>query len=167
MAKPDYRKDSTALLFVDPHSDFLSEDGRIWQRLKPIAEETGLLGNLKTIGRAMRRAGMRVFIVPPHCLESGTLAYADLDRQLRQHGITHVVVVGLFANASIESTARAAMELGYHVTWILDATAAFTMNMVHPARELGGPPKVHAVLKTSDLVQSLSSSPSSQIAPAF
>ena len=45
--------------------------------------------------------------------------------QLKQEGITHVIVVGLLANACIESTERFATELGYHVTLVRDATAAF------------------------------------------
>jgi nicotinamidase-related amidase len=50
-----------------------------------------------------------------------------------------VIVVGLLANTCIESTARYAMELGYHVTLVRDATAAFTHDMMHAAHELNGP----------------------------
>ncbi len=64
MTAPNYRKESTALLFVDSGNNFLSEDGKVWQGLKPTAEEVGLLANLKTIGQAVRRAGTRVFVVP-------------------------------------------------------------------------------------------------------
>jgi hypothetical protein len=59
---------------------------------------------------------------------------------LKQKGITHVIVVGLLANTRIESTARYAMELGYDVTLVRDATAAFTHETMHAAHELNGPP---------------------------
>jgi hypothetical protein len=37
-----YDKATTALLFVDPYNDFLSEGGKVWPRLKDIAIEVGL-----------------------------------------------------------------------------------------------------------------------------
>jgi nicotinamidase-related amidase len=74
---------------------------------------------------------------------------------LKQHGISHVIVVGLPANTSIESTSRYAMELGYHVTLVRDATAAFTKEMMYAAHELNGPTYAHAILKTSELIAAL------------
>ena len=74
---------------------------------------------------------------------------------MRQHGITHVIVVGLLANTCIESTARYAMELGYHVTLIRDATAAFTHDMMHAAHALNGPTYAHAILTTAELIAAL------------
>src|SRR6478752_1390835 len=62
-------------------------------------------------------------IAGEHWGQSG-FANTDLDFLLKQKGITHVIVVGLLANTCIESTARYAMELGYHVTLVRDATAA-------------------------------------------
>ena len=69
--------------------------------------------------------------------------------RLKQKGITHVIVVGLLANTCIELTARFAMELGYHVTLVRDATAAFTDEMMHAAHELNGPTFAHSILTTS------------------
>ena len=71
MSQPSYEKGSTALLFVVPYNDFLSEGGKIWPRIKPIAEEVGLIANLKAIGEAIRNAGMRVFIAPLRRWEPG------------------------------------------------------------------------------------------------
>ena len=33
-----YDKDITALLVVDPYNDFISEGGKIWPRIKAVAE---------------------------------------------------------------------------------------------------------------------------------
>jgi hypothetical protein len=48
-------------------------------------------------------------------------------------------LIGLLANTCIETTGRIAMELGYHVTLVKDATAAFSMDRMHAAHELNGP----------------------------
>jgi nicotinamidase-related amidase len=205
MALPTYAKESTALLFVDPYNDFLSEGGKIWPRIQPVAEEVGLIANLKAITHAIRNADIRVFIAPhrrwepgdyedwkhpnpthrammhshpfargewggewhpefapqpgdiiakEHWAQSG-FANTDLDQQLRQHGITHVVIVGLLANTCIESTGRYAMELGYHVTLVRDATAAFRPELMHAAHELNGPTYAHAILTTAELLAAL------------
>jgi nicotinamidase-related amidase len=38
MAKVTYDKQLTALLVIDPHNDFISEGGKVWDRLKDVAE---------------------------------------------------------------------------------------------------------------------------------
>jgi nicotinamidase-related amidase len=57
-------RDRTALLFVDPYNDFLSEGGKLWPRVKGVAHEVGLLANLRTITGAIRKADIQIFIVP-------------------------------------------------------------------------------------------------------
>ena len=93
-------------------------------------------------------------IIQEHWGQSG-FANTDLDFQLKQQGITHVIVIGLLANTCIESTSRFAMELGYHVTLVRDATAAFKKEMMHAAHELNGPTFAHEILKTADVITSL------------
>lgn len=93
-------------------------------------------------------------IVHEHWGQSG-FANTDLDFQLKQQGITHVIVVGLLANTCIESTSRFAMELGYHVTLVRDATAAFTKEMMRAAHDLNGPTFAHEILTTAQLIAAL------------
>jgi nicotinamidase-related amidase len=89
-------------------------------------------------------------IVKEHWAQSG-FANTDLDLQLKQHGIQKIILVGLIANSCIESTARYGMELGYHVTLVPDATAAFSPEgMV--AAATNAPMFAHAILKTDDLL---------------
>jgi len=45
----------------------------------------------------------------------------DLHAYLTQRGVTQVVLVGISTSAGIESTARSAYDLGYHVTFAVDA----------------------------------------------
>ena len=205
MAESAYLREKTALLLVDPYNDFLSEGGKIYPRLKPIADEVGLLDNLRRLDNAVRTARIQVVIVPHRRWEPGDyedwdhpnpsqrrimeihhfargewggewhpdfapkpgdivarehwgqsgFANTDLDMRLKQKGITHVIVVGLLANTCIESTARFAMELGYHVTLVRDATAAFRPELMHAAHELNGPTFAHAILTTAEVIAAL------------
>jgi nicotinamidase-related amidase len=205
MSASDYRPESTALLVVDPYNDFLSEGGLVWPRIKEVAQEIGLLENLRAIYASVRAGGIRILIVPHRQWEAGDyeswqhvnptqrsimrrhsfakgswggefhadfapregdivarqhwgqsgFANTDLDLQLKQHAVTHVVLVGLLANTCIESTARFAMELGYHVTLVRDATAAATHEMMHAAHDLNGPTFAHAIVTTKELISAL------------
>ena len=205
MSTSKYPRERTALLVVDPYNDFLSEGGLVWPRIKDVAEEVGLLENLRAVYSCIRAAGIRIFIVPhrqwqpgdyeswefvnltqqnimrrhsfakgswggefrsdfapregdvvihQHWGQSG-FANTDLDMQLKQHGVSHVVLVGLLANTCIESTARFAMELGYHVTLVRDATAAASREMMHAAHEINGPTFAHAIVTTKELLDAL------------
>ncbi len=90
-------------------------------------------------------------VVRQHFAQSG-FANTDLDFQLKQHGISNIILVGLIANSCIESTARYGMELGYHVTIVPDAAAAFSPEgMV--AAEVNAPMFAHAITKTDDLLK--------------
>jgi nicotinamidase-related amidase len=86
---------------------------------------------------------------------SSGFAGTDLDRQLKQYGVDRVILVGLIANACIEATGRFAMELGYHVTLVRDATAAFSHEAMHAAHEINGPTYAHAITRTDALVAEL------------
>jgi len=38
MANLNFDKETTAVLVIDPYNDFISEGGKIWHRIKNIAE---------------------------------------------------------------------------------------------------------------------------------
>lgn len=92
-------------------------------------------------------------IVKEHWAQSG-FANTDLDVLLKQHGIRKIVLVGLIANSCIESTGRFGMELGYHVTLVPDATAAFSADGMKAAAT-NAPMFAHAILKTDELLSQL------------
>jgi nicotinamidase-related amidase len=93
-------------------------------------------------------------VVKEHWSSSG-FANTDLDFLLKQRNISHVILIGLVANTCIESTGRFASELGYHVTLVRDATAAFSDEALHAAHEINAPTYAHEVLMTGQLVASL------------
>jgi nicotinamidase-related amidase len=53
----------------------------------------------------------------------GAFTNTDLEKYLRANGVTQLVVVGVATSAGVESTARHAHELGFHVVVITDAMA--------------------------------------------
>jgi nicotinamidase-related amidase len=202
----NYDPATTAILLVDPYNDFLSEGGKLWPRVKAIAEEVALLGHLREVVSTARARGLKIFFVPHHRWEPGDyvafanaspyqlasagrqvfakeswggtfhddfkpqpgdvvvhehwgssgFANTDLDLQLKQHGVRRIILIGMIANTCIESTGRFGMELGYHVTLVKDATAAFSHEAMHAAHAINGPTYAHAILTTKDLLAQLS-----------
>jgi ureidoacrylate peracid hydrolase len=59
--KLTYHKQITALLVIDPYNDFISEGGKIWDRIKAVAEANHCVPNMLKILNAARQAKLRVF----------------------------------------------------------------------------------------------------------
>jgi len=68
---PRYDPETTAILCIDFYNDFLSVNGKLWPWVKDMAEQNGLLDNLRTIVRAAREAGISIYHVPHHRWEPG------------------------------------------------------------------------------------------------
>ena len=195
----------TAFVLVDPYNDFFADDGKVYPRLREVAEAVGLRQHIRELLAAVRAAGLPVVIAPhrrwhpgdvegwlrpgrphrtlrdgrvyeagayggewypdfapqpgdivasEHWGESG-FANTDLDQQLRQHGIEHIILAGLTAPGCVEGTGRWALELAYTVTLVKDATAALTMEHLHAAVELNAPIYAEHVLTTAEVVAGL------------
>jgi nicotinamidase-related amidase len=86
---------------------------------------------------------------------SSGFANTDLHILLQQAGIERVILVGLIANTCIEATGRFAMELGYHITLVKDATSAFSAEAMHSAHEINGPTYAHVITTTDALIGEL------------
>ena len=93
-------------------------------------------------------------VVQQHWCSSG-FANTDLDLQLKKHGIHKVIVIGLIANTCTEATVRYAAELGYDVTLVKDATAAFKWEEMTAAIEINLPNYAEAIVTTEELLQQL------------
>ncbi len=94
-------------------------------------------------------------LIKEHMASSG-FANTDLDLQLKQHGVHKLILIGMLANTCLETTGKFGMELGYHVTLVRDATAAFSPEAMHAAHALNGPTYAHAILSTDELLAALS-----------
>jgi nicotinamidase-related amidase len=205
LALGDYTANRTGLLLVDPYNDLLSDGGKLWPRVKAVAETVGLLTHLRALVEAARRAGIVVLYVPHRRWREGNydgwrhpgpcqtftdresvfgeglwggdwhpdlvpqpgdvvieqhwgqngFANTDLDFQLKQRGIEKIILAGMVANTCVEATARHGAELGYHVTLVRDATAAFSPEAMHAAHEINGPTFAHAILTTDAVIAAL------------
>ena len=59
--KLTYNKEITGLLVIDPYNDFISEGGKIWDRIKTVAEANHCVPNMLRVLNAARQAKLRVF----------------------------------------------------------------------------------------------------------
>lgn len=97
-------------------------------------------------------------VAQQHWLSSG-FHNTDLDLLLKQSGIEKVIIVGLRANTCIDSTMRYAAELGYHVTLVTDAIAAFNTEEVAVTVNVNAPSYASAILNTDEVVAALGRTP--------
>jgi nicotinamidase-related amidase len=66
-----YDRSITALLVVDPYNDFISEGGKIWPRIKAVAEANNCVPNMLEVLSAARRAKLQIFFVMHHRYRPG------------------------------------------------------------------------------------------------
>jgi nicotinamidase-related amidase len=64
-------KEITALLVIDPYNDFISEGGKIWGRIKAVAEANSCVPNMLQVLTAARQARIRVFYAMHHRYRPG------------------------------------------------------------------------------------------------
>jgi ureidoacrylate peracid hydrolase len=64
-------KHRTALLVIDPYNDFISEGGKVWDRLKPVADANNCVPHMLQVLQAARSAGLRVFYALHHRYRPG------------------------------------------------------------------------------------------------
>jgi len=56
-----YEKGITGLVVIDPYNDFISEGGKVWDRLKGVAEANQCIPHMLQVLDAARRVDIRVF----------------------------------------------------------------------------------------------------------
>src|SRR5262245_29658459 len=71
MANITYDKEITALLVVDPYNDFISEGGKLWDRIRGVAEAKDCVPHMLQVLNAARRAKVRVFYALHHRYRPG------------------------------------------------------------------------------------------------
>jgi nicotinamidase-related amidase len=64
----------SALLVVDPYNDFISEGGKLWPRLKEVAQAVDCVTHMRQVLEAARKAGIRVFFAPHRRWREGDYA---------------------------------------------------------------------------------------------
>ena len=66
MPNLNFDREITALLVIDPYNDFISEGGKIWDRIKTVAEANNCIPNMLQILNAARQTKLRVFYAMHH-----------------------------------------------------------------------------------------------------
>jgi nicotinamidase-related amidase len=66
-----YEKEITALLVIDPYNDFISEGGKLWDRLEGVAEANRCVPHMMQVLDAARKANLRVFYALHHRYRPG------------------------------------------------------------------------------------------------
>lgn len=202
MAKVTYDRQLTALLVIDPYNDFISEGGKVWDRLKAVAEANGCVPHMVQVLNAARKSRLPVLYALHHryrpgdyeswkyvapiqqaawtrkTFEAGTwggeipaelaplpgelvasehwcssgFANTDLDMLLKQQGVQQLIMIGLIAHTCLEATVRSAVDLGYQVTVVRDATASYSDDHMHAALDIALPNYASAIVTTDELV---------------
>ena len=198
---------ATALLVIDPYNDFISEGGKVWNRISAVAEANRCIPHMLEVLEAARRTRLRVvyalhrryrpgdyeswksiapvqksawtskafeygtwggeirrefepqpgdIVASEHWCSSG-FANTDLDFLLKRHGIQRLIVMGLIAHTCVEATVRFAVELGYEVTMVRDATADYSDDHMHAALDINIPRYASAMVTAREAVESMGS----------
>jgi nicotinamidase-related amidase len=71
MAKVTYDRALTALLVIDPYNDFISEGGKIWPRIRAVAEANDCVPHMLRVLNAARMAKLRVCYALHHRYRPG------------------------------------------------------------------------------------------------
>ena len=202
MTTVTYNRQLTALLMIDPYNDFISEGGKLWGRIKGVAEANSCVPHMLQVLTSARQAGLRVFYALHHRYRPGDyeswkypapiqraaysnktfaagtwggeirsefiplpgeimaqehwcssgFANTDLDLLLKQQGIQQLIVIGLIAHTCVEATVRSAVDLGYQVTVVADATASYSDEHKHAALDINLPNYASAIATTNEVI---------------
>ncbi|MEU4667253.1 isochorismatase family protein [Amycolatopsis sp. NPDC023774] len=106
----------TALILIDVQRGF--SDAQYWGPLRPGRPGNDFMPELDAA---------RPDLVFGKKVNSAFLGDVDLDAWLKTHGITSFVLAGIQTNFCCETTARMGGNLGYDVTFALDATFTFDL----------------------------------------
>jgi|SRR5215813_1605005 len=71
MTELKFEKEITALLIIDPYNDFISDGGKLWDRVKTVAEANSCVPHMLQILNAARNVGLHVFYALHHRYHPG------------------------------------------------------------------------------------------------
>ena len=147
-------------VFYAMHHRYSPGDYETWKYVAPIQRAAWQHKTFEygTWGGEFRAEFLPVpgeIVVQEHWCSSG-FANTDLDLQLKKHGIHQLIVIGLIAHTCVEATVRFAVELGYEVTVVKDATADYSHEEMHAALDVNLPNYAGAIVTASEVVASIS-----------
>ncbi|MSS46716.1 cysteine hydrolase [Cutibacterium sp. WCA-380-WT-3A] len=119
---------------------------------RPVPEPDELPADFTVLHDDLPVAGSDIHLGKPRTMSS--FARTDLAEQLRNRGITQVVVTGIATGAGVESTARSAYDEGFHVIVVSDATLDGNLAR-HSATLQEAIPSIGYVASTDEIVAAL------------
>jgi len=66
-----YEKEITALLVIDPYNDFISDGGKVWDRIRVVAEANDCVPHMLEILNVAREAELKIVFVMHHRYREG------------------------------------------------------------------------------------------------
>ena len=91
MANLNFEKEITALVVIDPYNDFISEGGKIWPRIKDVAEVNRCVPHMLEVLNAARSAELRVFYAMHHRYRPGDYETWKYIAPIQKRGLTSKV----------------------------------------------------------------------------
>jgi nicotinamidase-related amidase len=91
MSHNTYAADGAALLLIDPYNDFISEGGKIWPRIKSVAEANHCVEHMLEVLQAARKAGLRIFYALHRRYRHGDYASWKYIAPIQQSALTSKV----------------------------------------------------------------------------
>jgi nicotinamidase-related amidase len=148
-------------VFYALHRRYHPGDYETWNYLAPVQKSawSSKIFEYGTWGGEIRREfepRPEDIIASAHWCSSG-FANTDLDLLLKRHGIQRIFVIGLIAHTCVEATVRFAVELGYEVTMVRDATADYSDEHMHAALDINLPNYASAIVTAREAVESMGS----------
>src|SRR5262249_21649541 len=99
-----------------------------------------------------QRAGGGPHRTPPARARDAVAREGDRHRSLSRNKL---IVIGLIAHTCVEATVRFAVELGYEVTLVKDATADYSEEEMHAALDVNLPNYASAIVTTDEVLDSI------------
>jgi len=87
MANLKYDKDITPLLVIDPYNDFISEGGKVWDRLKTVSEAKWLCASYVASPECCAEGGASSFLCVASSIPSRRLRDMEVHRACPEGGL--------------------------------------------------------------------------------
>ncbi|MGA8025672.1 MAG: hypothetical protein WB992_00905 [Bryobacteraceae bacterium] len=138
MVQLTYEKEITGLVLMDPYNDFISEGGKLWDRIKGVAEGNQCVPHMQQVLEAARKTAIRVFYAMHRDIVVATTRPGSTSRPFRKQG----------GRGSRSNTAPGAVK---------DATASYSDEQMHAALEVNIPNYASAIVTTKEIVGAIAS----------
>ncbi len=83
----EFDKEITALLLIDPYNDFISEGGKLWDRIKTVAQANDCIAHMLQLLTATRRDGGAGLLCDASSIPSRRLRNVEVHRADSESGL--------------------------------------------------------------------------------